>query len=467
MASTSTVWAAMRAIVDPIASSEIKVVTRTVNGGRQHLIDDEIGYLLNVRPGTDFTAQAFKEIILSQTLIHGDGFAEIVRDRAGKVRELWPLQSEYMYLMRDGQGELLYRYRQPGNEGEIAYLNARDVLHIRGPSVLGLTGDSLIYRAAKAIALHVAQEKFATAYFANGTILGGFIKVPLGLSQTARDKYRSDFKRLFGGHKRAHGMAFLEAGMEYQPIGTDSDKSQLVPSRAFSVEEIARYFSVPLVRLGVQAAAQGYGTNVNQLNLQFVRDSLTPWVNRFCEEATYKLFPQKAPWKYLEIDTTWLTQGDDEQRARANQIAVQSGVKTINEVRGSEGLNSIGAEGDLHLVPNNLVVLDEENLTPPEPAPPPALPPKPDEGDEEPEGEDEAEAKVRAALDRHARRVRARRADLERAGKTPEEIAANIRTTLRTKALAEIDAAIAEVGATTSIAGGYTEPVTTTTAVSE
>jgi HK97 family phage portal protein len=445
MVSTSTVWACLRALVDPIASSEVRVLTREAGGGRKYLDDDLVAYLLNVRPSPDFTAQAFKEIILSQTIIYGDGYAEIVRDGAGRVVELWPLQSEYMYLLRDEEtDELLYRYRQPGDQ-EIVYLRARDVLHVRGPSVLGLTGDSLIWRAAKAVALHVAQEKFATSYFANGTVLGGFVKFPTGISPETKDRLKADFRRRYGGHKHAHGIAFLESGMEYQAIGANSDQSQLVPSRAFSVEEIARYFGVPLVRLGVQAAAQGYGTNVAQLNLGFVQDTLTPWVNRLCEEAAYKLFPQKAPWRQLEIDTTWLTQGDAEQRARANEINIRSGILTVNEARETEGKNSIGAPGDLHLVASNLVVLDEENLKRPEP-PAPAPPPPEDEEDPEVESDDgEAMAQLAAAIDRYGRSVRARTANLAKSGKAPDEIARNVASTLRPKAIAAIVEAIEAV----------------------
>jgi hypothetical protein len=73
-----------------------------------------------------------------------------------------------------------------------------------------------------------------------------------------------------------------------------------------------------------------------------------------------------------------------------------------------------------------------------------------------------------AAVDRYGRRVRARRANLIASGKSPEEVQANVETTLRPAAAAAIVAAIESAeGAGLSVAGGYTDPVTTTTAVSE
>lgn len=436
MISTSVVWACIRAIVDPIATSEFKVFTRDANGGRKRLMDDDVAWMFNVRPNPDMPAQAFKEILLTQTLVHGDGYAEIVRNRAGKVQELVALDSERMTLQRNGD-DLVYVYRQV--DGEPVVLFADEVLHVRGPSIRGLTGDSLVYRASKAVALHVAQERFATAYFENGAVLGGFVKLPGGLGEEARKRLRADILQRFGGHKKAHGIMFGEAGMEYQELGGNPAETQLVPSRSFSVEDISRYFQVPLVRLAVQAAAQGYGTNVSQLNLQFSRETLEPWKNRITEEAQYKLYPQRTPWREIEIETTWLTQGDDVQRAQAREIDIRCGVLTVNEGREQEGKNSIGPAGDLHLVQNNLVVLDEENLTKPEPLPAPerTMRREMDDEDEMPD----MRALV-SAVERYTRQIRARRADLEKAGKTPDEIAENIAQTLRGKAFSSIAAAI-------------------------
>ncbi len=416
--SVAAVWACIRAIVDPIASSDVLVFTRDVSGGRAPLADDPIAYLLNVRPHPLFTAQAFKEIVLTDMLVEGDGFAEIVRDGAGRVAELMPLSARSMLPVFDMETEkLIFRYRAPGT-GETIDYPAEDVLHVRGPSVRGLLGDSTVGKAVKAIALHVAQERFATDYFASGTHMGGIVKVPSGLGDKTRDRLTKEIQANFGaGGKKRRGVAFFEAGMEYQALGGNASETQIVPSRIFSVEEIARYFGVPLVRLGVQAAAQGYGTNVQQLNLQFVRDTLTPWCNRFTEEAEYKLFPQRGPWRHIEIETAWLTQGDDEQRARTNQINISSGLLSINEAREVERRNGIGPAGNLHLVPKTLTVLAEENLVPPAPTVAPPAGGDGGNGDGGDPGMDAAatsllRAGIAVALENHRRRWTARTKDV-------------------------------------------------------
>ncbi len=182
MLCSSAVWGCIRNIVDPIAQAPLEVYQRDAKG-RRTLADDGLSYLLNVRPNPDQTAQAFKEVVLTQTLVWGNGYAEIVRDGAGRVAELWPLDSERMQVTRVN-GRLVYVYAQ--ETGEQAYLDAAQVLHIRGPSVRGLMGTSVVFQAMKAIALGVAQERFATSFFANGTVLGGVLKVPTMLPEAER-----------------------------------------------------------------------------------------------------------------------------------------------------------------------------------------------------------------------------------------------------------------------------------------
>jgi HK97 family phage portal protein len=422
--SVSMVWACIRNIVDPIASSDVNVFT-VDSKGRKQLPDEALVYLLNVRPNPDLTAQAFKEILLTETLINGNGFAEIVKDKAGRVAELWPLPTDAVKVTRDASG-LVYVVAQ--QDGITKTLTAAEVIHVRGPSVRGFVGDSLVFRAAKAVALAVAQEQFASAYYINNTVLGGTIEIPGRMDDETRKVLSADWKAKYAGKKKAHGVAVLEGGAKFVSFNVEADKAQLIPSRTFSVEDVARYFGVPLVRLGVQAAAQGYGTNVSQLNLQFVRDTLTPWVNRFCEEVAFKCYPERKPWRTLEVDLQWLTLGDAMQRAQAYEVLIRTGVKTVNECRAIEGDNSIGPDGDFNLISTGLMILDEENLAKPEPPAPAGPPGQPPTVDPEADPADPTEAPEDAAgtaLDSFRKKINARLADLKRAGHGPEVLAAH------------------------------------------
>jgi len=93
-----------------------------------------------------------------------------------------------------------------------------------------------------------------------------------------------------GGVKNAGKPLLLEGGMKFEALQADPGKAMMHDTLSWSVEDIARYFGVPLVKSGVQAAAQGYGTNVSQLNLEWTRTGLRPWALRLEQEANDKLF---------------------------------------------------------------------------------------------------------------------------------------------------------------------------------
>jgi HK97 family phage portal protein len=200
-------------------------------------------------------------------------------------------------------------------------------------------------------------------------VIGGMLKVPASFTPEVKAAITADWKNKHGG-RNSHSMAVVPKDVEFQQFETNAQTAQLVESRRMSVEDVARFFGVPLVLLQVQQSAQGYGSNLRELMLDFTRRCLAPWANRLTEELAFKLFPQRSPWREFELDFAWLTRGTELDRATAAEKWINTGVMSVNEVRAAEGLNGIGPEGDQH------------KGTKPEPVP------EPEETDEEIEQEE-------------------------------------------------------------------------------
>jgi HK97 family phage portal protein len=424
--SVSSVYGCVRAIVDPLSASDWEVFVRE-GAKRTNLTDSTTFYVLNLRANRNLPAVAAKELLISAALLHGDGYALILRDNAKRVIGWDPLDSARMKKSWVnapeviGGGYVVYEYQQ--ESGEIVYIPDFDVIHLRGPSVRSLFGgDSLITRAAAAIATSSAQERFGQHYFASGAHLGGYIKLPGRLrTQEDVDRLKADWRSKYAGIEHAGETAVLEGGAEFESLTPDAEKIQLVAPRAFQVEEIARYFGVPLVKLMVKEAATGYGSNLSTLNEQFFRDTLTPWAKRISQEIGFKLMPQRAPWPEVSVNLGWLTRGDAESRARVRQMDVGSGVITRDEARGEEGLSALpGGVGSIPTTTGAVIALTKDNLDPkPPPLPaPPAHSDGPQEQDEEDDQEQDGEitalltAGISLALDGHRRRWVARVKDV-------------------------------------------------------
>lgn len=352
----SAVFACCQAIATSIASSEWLIYeSQYVSGFEKRTIiyDDPLMQVLNIRPNPDMTAIGFREAMFFIVLTWGNAYAEIVKDRAGRVVRLWPLDPGRMTPRRRKGGELYYEYwEQDGGKVEVP---ADNIYHLRGPGISGLMGDNRVARAAKMMGLSAAQERFASTYFGNNTVLGGFLEYPKGLDDKTFYHLRDTWEDRFRGPDKSNKPAILENGMKWNQIQSNADDSQLTESRKFQLEEICRYYAVPPHK--VQHLDRMTYNNVEHLAIEFVREALTPWAKRAEQEATYKLFGIRSRRK-TSIDLRWLSQGDYKTRMEGYAIGRRIGVLSANDIRAMENMNSIGKEGDVRTIESNMQTLD-------------------------------------------------------------------------------------------------------------
>lgn len=293
--SVSAAYGCVRAIIDPLAASDWEVFVRGEGGARTNQPDGTVFYVLNLRANRNLPAIAAKELILTHAATRGNGYGLILRDNAGHVVGWDILDPDRMATgwANDasvvGGGRIVYLYTL--EDGTTWELPDTEIIHLRGPSVRDLFGgDSVLGRASIAVATAAAQEKFGNVYFANGAHLGGYLKLKGRLkSQADVDRLKADWNAKTAGIDKAGETAVLEDGAEFHDLTPDAERVQLVAPRAFQVEDIARFWGVPLVKLMVKEAATGYGANLSTLNEQFSRDTLTPWGKRTAQEFGYKL----------------------------------------------------------------------------------------------------------------------------------------------------------------------------------
>ncbi len=468
------VWACVDAISSALASCAWLVLTRDDRGRRKVLPEDPASYLLNVRPNPDMTAIAFREAILFMCLTYGNGYAEIVRDLANRPSAIWPLIPDRVTPRRLDKAQgytLVYDYANP--DGSFTTLPASDVLHFHGPGIHGLMGDNLVARMAKSIALAAAHERFASTYFGNNTVIGGWIEYPRVLGPEAHTQMQKSWEDQHKGPDKAHKAIIMENGAKYHAVDSNAEKAQLIESRQFQLEEICRWYKVPPHK--VQHLTRATFNNIEHLGLEWVRDGLTPWAMRLEQEIDFKLFPARGLARRTKLDMAWLTYGDAKSRAEYYKIMREAGAFTINQILEKEGDNPIGDEGDVRIVPLNFqtikqILIAEENAElaleaaqkladSPEADDTAPVDPEEDIGETDPNeerGDIEEKSKSAAALReavalnfastfaRYERRLANRRADLERR-QAPEKVESNLaseRVALRPQILAESTATV-------------------------
>lgn len=250
--------------------------------------DHPLYRLLHREPNNWQTAFDFRVLMQLRALVHGNAYAFIVwsRDLAtgrDKVLRLIPLDGK-MTVEQAEDWTVRYRY-QPTKGGERIYA-AREIFHLRGLSLNGLTGLSMVKQATDAIGLALAAEMAAGRLFKNGAFVGGALRHPKQLGDVAYKRLKDSLEEKEGAENAGKNL-LLEEGMEWVSYGQNARDAQMTELRKMQVEEIGRVMGVPRPLLMVDDTS--WGSGIEALGLFFVRYALGPWFEAWQQAAERSL----------------------------------------------------------------------------------------------------------------------------------------------------------------------------------
>ena len=350
----SAVYACVRIISESIASLPINVYLEEADGDRILQKNHPVQKLLAKKPNNYMTSYTFKDVILTNLLLEGNAYFLIVRDGSARPIELICLDPSKVEVYRH-EGQLYYKI-----EGEDATILQDDMLHFVGLSFDGLKGRSVLNSQRATIGTSIAANVTAGNVLGNTTQVGGIIKHPGKLSAEAIERLRTSWNNAYQGPFAAGKTAILEEGMTFEPSRINAQDRQLLESRRFQVEEIARIFKVPLSLIGHLEKAANY-SSIEALSIDFVRFTLTPYIVSIEEEMNRKLFREnEQDQHYVKIQVEGLLRGDSNARANFYKQMIDMCVLSINEVRKLENLNRI-ENGDTHYFPMNYAPIGQSN----------------------------------------------------------------------------------------------------------
>ena len=363
---TTAVYACVRILAESIAGLPLHVYAYR-GEGRERVPGHPLFTILHDAPNPEMTSFVFRETLMVHLLLWGNAYAQILRDRAGRVAGLYPLLPNRMSVNRDEGGRLYYTYQRVTEEnpnfkrgGEVV-LATEDVLHIPGLGFDGLIGYSPIAMARNAVGMTLACEEYGASFFANGARPGGVLQHPGVLKDPA--KLRESWQAVYGGAANTGKVAVLEEGMTYQQIGIPPEEAQFLETRKFQVDEIARLYRIPPHMVG--DLDKSSFSNIEQQSLEFVKYTLNPWVVRW-EQALQKslLFPEERKRYFIRFNVDGLLRGDYQSRMQGYAVGRQNGWLSANDIREMEDMNPISAEegGDTYLINGNMTKLRDAGI---------------------------------------------------------------------------------------------------------
>lgn len=333
-----------------------KPVYRSKSKGTEKARDHPLWNIINMGANPEMTAFDFWKSIMVNVLISKGGFAEIVRDESGAVKELWPIPGQFVMPMRNKRtGELYLSVSYPEKD---IYTNLYpgQYLYIKGFSKDGIYCYEPVRIAREAMGLSTALEQFGEEFFANGANAGGIVEYPGAMSDGAFERYKSSFRDSYQGLGKSNRIIFLEQGAKYTQLTVPPNAGQFLESRKFQTTEICRHFSVPPHK-AFEYENVNYNT-AEQANIEFVQTTLTPWCTNIEQAIWLYLFLSNEQKKmYVKNNLNGLLRGDFQTRMQGYHWMRQDGVYSANDIREMEDMEPIMEEegGNLYLINGNMV----------------------------------------------------------------------------------------------------------------
>lgn len=316
--------------------------------------DHKLNYVFNNNLISKFNLM--KQLV-QDVIDWGDAVCYIERAQDGSPTSLiYCPRGTYTIEYDENSRKLQYKFHNI----KPSYIQPSDVIHLfKNAQANGIQGRSLTGYANAILNLSKATDKAASNYYSSGCALTGALTIK-GSRKDSKEKARQAFADVHSG-SNSSGLVILDDDMNYQPLSSNANDSQMLETRLFNVSEIARFFNINPVLLG-DLSKSSYNT-IEAANIEFVTHTLMPYISMIECEFNRKLVGEKDNGFSIDLDETYLIRGDKNSTASYYKTLVEAGIITRNEARRQLGLNSLGGLDEIIIpftnIQDNTVNKDE------------------------------------------------------------------------------------------------------------
>lgn len=321
------IWDAVNFMAGTLASLPFHLYRKRRDGGTDR-VSGALATILHDAANDETSSFDWRLAVFTSVFTYGRSCTFIERNASGRIINLWPLDQTAATVKREN-GRRRYHYRD--GTRPVVY-EAAEIIDI--PFCLksdGITHRSPILANRDVVGMAIAATQYASKFFQNGGVPPFAIKGQFtspGAMQRASDDLAETVRKTAREERLA---LVLPAGLEITPIGADAEKTQLVETQRFLIEQVARIYSLPPTFL--QDLSHGTFSNTEQQDLHFVKHTLSRWVQQFEQEINLKLFGRAANSQFAALNVDGLMRGDFKTRMEGYASGIQNGVLMPNEAR--------------------------------------------------------------------------------------------------------------------------------------
>lgn len=188
------------------------------------------------------------------------------------------------------------------------------------------TGLSPIASFANTLGIGLQAQNYATDWFAAGGFPPGtFRNTGTTVSQDEADAIKARVVAAI----RTHTPLVHGADWEYKPISVPPEEAQFIETMKMTTNQIAAIYGIPPEMIGGESGSSMTYANVEQQQINFVMFTLRPWLV-ILEHAFSAILPDK---QYVKFNSDALIRADLKTRWEVNQMRVDMGAASIDEIR--------------------------------------------------------------------------------------------------------------------------------------
>ena len=339
----TAVSACVTLISGAIAALPMHIYRRQDDGDLLRDYNNDLWWVLNEEFCPRWAASAGWSFLTASKLLHGDGFAEILRGPAGKIKGLVPIHPYRIRVIPYPDGSrLVYEVwpdttipqPTPGSTTP-RIIDQDDMLHVPGFGFNGVRGLSALKNSLRVSGrLSISAQDFSSTFLANMARPDFALRTEKSLTDAQFERLKASLDN-HSGPLNAGKPMILDGGLDIKTLTMPLEEMQLLETRKFQVEEIARAFGVQPFMIGHVEKTTSWGTGIEAMGAGFVRYTLRDHLNAFQNEINRKFF--RTVRNCAEFDTGELERADTKAMFDAVRVALgragEPAFMTIEEAR--------------------------------------------------------------------------------------------------------------------------------------
>ncbi len=183
----------------------------------------------------------------------------------------------------------------------------------------------------------------------------GFLEMEGNADTKMIKRLKKEFRRKYQGYENSYNVQLLEGGLKFKPVTLPPKDLDFIESRKMNRDEILMVFGVPLPVLGIYEDVNR--ASAVTAEYMFNKWTLEPLATEIIEQLNEFLVPMFGSDLWLSFEP--LAKEDEETNLK-NKEASWNKWKTTNEIRESEGLDSINGGDYIYMPLSSMPIIGGE-----------------------------------------------------------------------------------------------------------